>query len=110
MLLLQGIKKEHPHSLVPSILLHTLGKYEPKDIETELFEIGERAEAEHPSWGFRRVWAWLRRRGELPVNRKRVLRLMRENGLLVAPRGKLRAVRKNTSEKMRRRHPVAMIA
>ena len=66
--------------------------------------------AEHPSWGFRRVWAWLRRRGELPVNRKRVLRLMRENGLLVAPRGKLRAVRKNTSEKMRRRHPVAMIA
>lgn len=61
--------------------------------------------AEHPSWGFRRVWAWLRRREELPVNRKRVWRLMRENGLLVAPRGKLRAVRKNTTEKMRSVEP-----
>jgi len=33
--------------------------------------------AEHPAWGFRRVWAWLRRREELPVNRKRVWRLTR---------------------------------
>jgi transposase InsO family protein len=37
----------------------------------------------HPFWGYRRVWAWLRYREGLPVNKKRVYRLMREAGLTV---------------------------
>jgi len=39
--------------------------------------------SEHPAWGYRRVWAYLRYRDEVPVNQKRIYRLMRENGLMV---------------------------
>jgi transposase InsO family protein len=37
----------------------------------------------HPFWGYRRVWAWLRYREGLPVNKKRIYRLMREAGWTV---------------------------
>jgi len=37
----------------------------------------------HPFWGYRRMTAWLKHREGLVVNRKRVYRLMRENGLVV---------------------------
>ena len=37
----------------------------------------------HPFWGYRRMTAWLKHREGLVVNRKRVYRLMRENGLIV---------------------------
>ena len=45
------------------------------------------------AYGYRRVAWWLRRKKGLPVNRKRVLRVMRERGLLVRSR-RLRARRK----------------
>ena len=48
---------------------------------------------EKPVYGYRRVAWWLRRKENLPVNRKRVLRVMRERGLLVRSR-RLRARRK----------------
>jgi putative transposase len=35
--------------------------------------------AEHPFWGYRRVWAYLRYVDGFIVNKKRVYRLMREN-------------------------------
>jgi putative transposase len=35
---------------------------------------------EKPAYGYRRVAWWLRRKENLPVNRKRVLRVMREVG------------------------------
>lgn len=38
--------------------------------------------AVHPFWGYRRVHAYLKHRGGYRVNRKRVCRLMKENGLL----------------------------
>ena len=38
------------------------------------------------AYGYRRVAWWLRRKGGLVVNRKRVLRAMRERGLLVRSR------------------------
>ena len=41
--------------------------------------------AEHPFWGYRRIWAYLRFVEQLPVNKKRILRLMREHHLLVPP-------------------------
>ncbi len=46
-----------------------------------------------PAYGYRRVRWWLRRKEELVVNGKRVLRVMRERGLLVTKR-RLRARRK----------------
>jgi putative transposase len=48
---------------------------------------------EKPAYGYRRVTWWLRRKENLLVNRKRVLRVMRERGLLVRSR-RLRARRK----------------
>ena len=35
--------------------------------------------AEHPFWGYRRIWAYLRFVEQLPVNKKRIWRLMREH-------------------------------
>jgi putative transposase len=48
---------------------------------------------EKPAYGYRRVTWWLRRKENLLMNRKRVLRVMRERGLLVRSR-RLRARRK----------------
>jgi putative transposase len=48
---------------------------------------------EKPAYGYRRVAWWLRRKERLTVNRKRVLRVMRERGLLVRSR-RLRARRR----------------
>jgi len=48
---------------------------------------------EHPFWGYRRVWAYLRYINLLIVNKKRVYRLMRENNLTVKPNTRLIAKR-----------------
>src|SRR5271170_5923233 len=48
---------------------------------------------EKPAYGYRRIAWWLRRKEGLVVNRKRVLRVMRERSLLVRSR-RLRARRK----------------
>lgn len=53
--------------------------------ETELRDLIEQIAAEFPRYGYRRITAELRRRGHL-VNHKRVLRLMREENLLVQVR------------------------
>jgi len=52
---------------------------------------------EHPFWGYRRVWAYLRYIDELIVNKKRVYRLMREHNLTVKPN--LRLIAKRVSER-----------
>ena len=49
--------------------------------------------AEHPFWGYRRVWAYLRYIDGLIVNKKRVYRLMREHNLTVKPNLRLIAKR-----------------
>lgn len=41
--------------------------------------------AEHPFWGYRRLWAHLKFVDKLPVNKKRILRLLRQHDLLVKP-------------------------
>jgi putative transposase len=49
--------------------------------------------AEHPFWGYRRIWAYRRFVEQLPVNKKRIWRLMREHRLLVPPNLRLKAKR-----------------
>jgi len=49
--------------------------------------------ADHPFWGYRRVWAYLRYIDLLIVNKKRVYRLMREHNLSVKPNTRLIAKR-----------------
>lgn len=48
---------------------------------------------DHPFWGYRKVCAYLRYVDKLEVNRKRILRLMREHALLVKPNLRLKALR-----------------
>ena len=48
---------------------------------------------DHPFWGYRRVWAYLRYIDGLIVNKKRIYKLMRENNLTVKPNTRLIAKR-----------------
>jgi putative transposase len=41
--------------------------------------------AEHPFWGYRRIWAYVHFMEHLAINKKHVLRVMREPHLLVQP-------------------------
>jgi hypothetical protein len=52
-----------------------------------------RLKAEHPFWGYRRIWAYLSFVERLAINKKRVYRLLRENDLLVKGNEKLKAKR-----------------
>ena len=61
--------------------------------------------AAHPFWGYRRCWATLHYVEGLAVNKKRVLRVMREAGLLVKPNLRLRATRTPTRSKPRATAP-----
>jgi putative transposase len=49
--------------------------------------------AEHPFWGYRRLWAYLRVVEQQAVQKKRMLRLLREHHLLVQPNLRLQAKR-----------------
>jgi transposase InsO family protein len=55
--------------------------------------------AEHPFWGYRRIWAYLHFVERHPVNKTRILRLMREHRLLVQPNLRLKAKRTPTGRK-----------
>jgi len=48
---------------------------------------------EHPFWGYRRIWAYLKYRQGFMVNKKRIYRLMKENNLLVLDNSRLKAIR-----------------
>ena len=55
--------------------------------------------AEHPFWGYRRIWAHLKYIDELEINKKRVLRLLQKYDLVVKSDTRLKAVRKPTKNK-----------
>ncbi len=57
--------------------------------------------ADHPFWGYRRCWAHLRYVDGFNVNQKRILRLMRIQGLLVKPDNRLKAIRTPARSKPR---------
>jgi putative transposase len=61
--------------------------------------------ADHPAWGYRRVWAYLKYRDGLPVNRKRIYRLMQEQTLMVPPHWRLKAKRSAKRRKLRPKRP-----
>jgi len=61
--------------------------------------------AEHPFWGYRRTWAHLRYVDGLNVNKKRILRLMRNSDLLVKPDSQLKATRTPGRSKPRPERP-----
>lgn len=67
------------------------------------------ARGEKLARGYRRVMWWLQRKGGLMVNRKRVLRVMRERGLLVRSR-RLRARRQKEWGRVEASAPIQAIA
>lgn len=60
---------------------------------------------EHPSWGYRRVWAYLKFRKNINVNKKRIHRIMKLENLLVPPNLKLKSKRTPTRSKPRTIEP-----
>ena len=48
---------------------------------------------EHPFWGYRRVWAYLRYREDFNINKKRIYRLMKKENLLAKEDTRLKAKR-----------------
>ena len=61
--------------------------------------------ADHPFWGYRRIWAHLKYIDDLEVNRKRVFRLMQKHELVVKPNTHLKAIRKSRKSKPRPTRP-----
>lgn len=70
-----------------------------------LLEQIQQLKAEHPYWGYRRIWAYLRYHEKFPVNQKRIHRLMRQNNLLVPKNRSLKAPRKAVTHKARTIEP-----
>jgi len=60
---------------------------------------------EHPFWGYRRTWAYLKYVDELEINKKRVLRLMQKHNLLVKPDTKIKASRTSGRSKPKPERP-----
>lgn len=73
-------------------------------LNTELIARLKQLRLSHPFWGYRRMTAWLNHREGYSVNRKRIYRLMRENGLLV-PRRRYKALRTSQRPKPRATRP-----
>ena len=61
--------------------------------------------SDHPFWGYRRMWAYLRYVDGLVINKKRVYRLMKEHNLTVKPNMKLKAKRLSSRRKPRPDRP-----
>lgn len=61
----------------------------------------QQLKAEHPYWGCRYIWAYLRYHAKLPVNQKWIHRLMRSNNLLVPKNRMLKSLRKAVTHKAR---------
>lgn len=65
----------------------------------------EHIKAEHPLWGYRRIWAYMRFRDGIVVGKNRVYRIMKENNLLVTKNYRLKAKRKSNRPKPRATRP-----
>lgn len=61
--------------------------------DPQLLSMIKPIKADHPLWGYRRIWSYLKYRQEYPVAINRVHRLMKENNMLVTPQVRLKAKR-----------------
>ena len=65
----------------------------------------EKIKAEHPLWGYRRVWAYIRYRDNIVVGKNRIYRLMSEHQKLVTPDTKLKAKQSSNRKEPRAKIP-----
>ena len=75
------------------------------DRNAPLVERIRQLKGDHPFWGYRRVWAYLRYIDNLDVNKKRILRLMRVHGLTVTQATRLKARRTSGRSKPQPTYP-----
>ena len=61
--------------------------------------------SDHPFWGYRRVWAYMRYRDGIIIGKNRVYRLMKENDLMVPKNQMLKAKRTSTRSKPKASRP-----
>lgn len=64
-----------------------------KQKDREILSLIQPVKADHPFWGYRRIWAYLKYRLDTNINRKCVYRVMKEHNLLVSPNLRLKAKR-----------------
>lgn len=64
-----------------------------------------RIKQDHPLWGYRRVWAYLRYREGIVIGKNRIYRLMKENNFLVSKNTRLKAKRGPLRSKPRAKVP-----
>lgn len=60
---------------------------------------------DHPFWGYRRIWSYLKYRQDVQVNKKRIYRLMKDEHLLVTKDLRLKAKRGSGRPKPRADRP-----
>ena len=75
------------------------------EMNKEILRIIIDIKKEHPFWGYRRVWAYIRSRHGLIVNHKRIYRLMKMKHLLCPRNLKLKAKRTPLRSKPRASRP-----
>lgn len=66
-----------------------------KDQDQNLLEQIQPIKADHPFWGYRRIWSYLNYRMHIHVNKKPIYRIMKEHNLLVQKNTRLKAKRDN---------------
>lgn len=66
-----------------------------KEQDRILLERIQPIKADHPFWGYRRIWSYLNYRMNIHVNKKRIYRIMKEHNLLVQKNTRLKARRDN---------------
>jgi len=76
-----------------------------EESDRAVLPIIQQLKAEHPFWGYRRIWAYLAFVEKQVINKKRVYRLLRENNWLVCGNEKLKAKRTNQTRKPRPARP-----
>lgn len=72
--------------------------------EPMLYRI-EQIKSEHPLWGYRRIWSYMRFRDKIIIGKNRVYRIMKEHNLLVTKNYRLKAKRKSNRSKPRATRP-----
>jgi transposase InsO family protein len=75
------------------------------DADQPIIQRIETIKQDHPAWGYRRVWSYIRYRDNVVVGKNRIYRLMKALGLLMKNNPNLRAKRYATRRKPRAKVP-----
>jgi len=75
------------------------------DLVSPMIQRIQAIKRDHPLWGYRRIWAYMRYRDGVIIGKNRVYRLMKEQSLLVSKNTRLKAKRYSTRPKPKAKVP-----